>query len=340
MDSKNEPEDMDETTEQKKAGEGNKTPPAASGGEDAKAEKTSQETSEEDGNKHASKLHRMARRPEVIAGLAAALVIVVLGVLFGTHVLCTHAWAAATCTEPQTCRICGRTQGEPHGHSWRLADCTHPKTCNYCGVTEGEPLGHDWQEATCTAPKTCKRCGATEGKALGHQVDSWTVTKEATCTEEGQQTSTCTRCGQVQTQTLPKKSHTPGDWEVTKDISISPSGTVIPGEKVIKCTVCGTVIEKQSFTIDLTASQRNALAKAASYLSFSAFSHKSLIEQLEYEGFSTDDATFAADHCGADWMKQAEKKAQSYLKFMSFSRSGLIEQLEYEGFTADRKSVV
>ena len=37
----------------------------------------------------------------------------------------------------------------------------------------------------------------------------------------------------------------------------------------------------------------------------SAFSRKGLIEQLEYEGFSNDDATYAVDHCGADWNEQA-----------------------------------
>ena len=64
-----------------------------------------------------------------------------------------------------------------------------------------------------------------------------------------------------------------------------------------------------------------------------AFSYSGLIEQLEYEGFSTSEATYAADNCGADWNEQAAKKAREYLDFMSFSRSGLIEQLEFEGFT-------
>lgn len=81
-----------------------------------------------------------------------------------------------------------------------------------------------------------------------------------------------------------------------------------------------------------TMGQKNALKKADSYLSFSGFSHSSLIEQLEFEGFSIEDSTYAADNCGADWNEQAAKKAKSYLDFTSFSRSGLIEQLLYEGF--------
>ena len=68
----------------------------------------------------------------------------------------------------------------------------------------------------------------------------------------------------------------------------------------------------------------------------SAFSYSGLIEQLEYESFSTEQATYAVDNCGADWNEQAAKKAQSYMDMSSFSRESLIEQLEYEGFSADQ----
>lgn len=50
-----------------------------------------------------------------------------------------------------------------------------------------------------------------------------------------------------------------------------------------------------------SSGQRNALAKADAYLEMSGFSYSGLVEQLEYEGFSTADATYAADNCGADW---------------------------------------
>lgn len=86
----------------------------------------------------------------------------------------------------------------------------------------------------------------------------------------------------------------------------------------------------------LTLGQKNALAKADDYLSIMAFSYSGLIEQLEFEGFTTEEATYAADNCGADWNEQAAKKAQDYLDTMSFSRDGLIEQLEYEGFTSEQ----
>ncbi len=84
-----------------------------------------------------------------------------------------------------------------------------------------------------------------------------------------------------------------------------------------------------------TLSQQQAYKKALSYLDFTAFSYKGLIEQLEYEGFSTEDATWAADNCGADWTKQAKLKAKEYMDFTSFSFDGLVTQLEYEGFSND-----
>lgn len=87
------------------------------------------------------------------------------------------------------------------------------------------------------------------------------------------------------------------------------------------------------YTNGPTKGQMNALREAESYLRVMAFSRSGLIEQLEYEGYSTEEATYAVDQCGADWMEQAVKKAESYLNTMAFSKSGLIEQLEYEGFT-------
>lgn len=92
----------------------------------------------------------------------------------------------------------------------------------------------------------------------------------------------------------------------------------------------------QSDSSTMTSGQRNALKSAESYLRSSAFSYTGLIEQLEYEGFSNEDATYAADHCGADWKEQAVKSAESYLKYSSFSKSGLIDQLEFEGFTHEQ----
>lgn len=82
--------------------------------------------------------------------------------------------------------------------------------------------------------------------------------------------------------------------------------------------------------------EKNALKQAKNYLAFSAFSYTGLIEQLEYEGYTNEEATYAVDNCGADWFEQAAKKAKDYLSYSAFSYSGLIEQLEFEGFTTEQ----
>ncbi|WP_286154542.1 Ltp family lipoprotein [Mycobacterium sp. D16R24] len=89
-----------------------------------------------------------------------------------------------------------------------------------------------------------------------------------------------------------------------------------------------------------TPAQDNAIAKAESYLGYTAFSKQGLIKQLEFDDFSTADGTFAVEHIeangGVDWNEQAVKKAKSYLDYTSFSLSALVNQLEFDGFTPDQ----
>lgn len=82
-----------------------------------------------------------------------------------------------------------------------------------------------------------------------------------------------------------------------------------------------------------TVGQANARQTAEDYLNSQAFSRKGLIEQLIYEKYSREDATYAVDAIDADWNEQAALSAEEYLNSQSFSRGGLIDQLIYEGFT-------
>lgn len=86
---------------------------------------------------------------------------------------------------------------------------------------------------------------------------------------------------------------------------------------------------------NVSTGKSNALKSAQSYIRTMPFSKKGLIEQLEYEGYSTDEATYGAENCGANWKEQAAISAKNYLKTMSFSRSGLKDQLIYEGYTSE-----
>ena len=95
----------------------------------------------------------------------------------------------------------------------------------------------------------------------------------------------------------------------------------------------GTSSGKTGESTAVSHGMRNALQSAKDYLDAMSFSRKGLIEQLEYEGYSSAEAEYAVEHCGADWNEQAYDMARDYLEVMAFSRSSLIEQLEFEGFT-------
>ena len=83
-------------------------------------------------------------------------------------------------------------------------------------------------------------------------------------------------------------------------------------------------------------SQTQASLMAQSYLATQAFSPSGLIKQLEFEGFSTAEATAAVQGLDVDWQEQANRMAASYLDGQAFSRQGLIDQLVVEGFTAEQ----
>lgn len=112
---------------------------------------------------------------------------------------------------------------------------------------------------------------------------------------------------------------------LAKVLSTSPAA----GTEVEEGTeIALTLEEKPAYTLV----QQNAISSAQNYLSFTGFSRTGLIGQLEYEGFSTEDATFGVDNAGADWNAEAAEKAAQYLEFTSFARQGLYDQMAYEGF--------
>ena len=51
--------------------------------------------------------------------------------------------------------------------------------------------------------------------------------------------------------------------------------------------------------------QEAALAAAQKRLAQAPCSYRGLVRSLEAEGFSLPNAVYAADHCGADWERQA-----------------------------------
>lgn len=86
-----------------------------------------------------------------------------------------------------------------------------------------------------------------------------------------------------------------------------------------------------------TVGQENALKSAEDYLAMeTGFSDKSLREQLEYEGYESEDIDWVFKNLEVDWKEQCEFSAKSYMESQSFSAAGLREQLSYEGFTDEQ----
>lgn len=85
-----------------------------------------------------------------------------------------------------------------------------------------------------------------------------------------------------------------------------------------------------------TSNEVHALERAKEYLEIISFSRKGLIEQLEYDGFTEQEATYGVDNCEANWNEQAKKTAKMYVEMMQLPKENLIQQLKYEGFTNEQ----
>ena len=67
-----------------------------------------------------------------------------------------------------------------------------------------------------------------------HAWGPWTEVKPATCTEEGEESRTCSACGEVETRKTPKVAHSWGAWTEVEAASCTKMG-----KEVRECSVCG-----------------------------------------------------------------------------------------------------
>jgi len=114
----------------------------------------------------------------------------------------------------------------------------------------------DWAvstDPTCTAKgeetRTCTICGEVETRELDivdHVLGDWTQTKAPTCTEKGEAIRVCTICGEVlETKELDMIDHAFGEWTQTK----APTCTE-KGEETRTCTICGEVETRELDAVD------------------------------------------------------------------------------------------
>ena len=162
------------------------------------------------------------------------------------------AGAAATCTSPQVCLVCGAVMAEALGHHfWQ--ETTQP-TCTTMGYTTYncincnmsyksdyvDALNHDYKEdvkaPTCTEAGyttfTCKRCGdsyiGNYREATGHKWDKGVTVVGSTCNGAGMTEYRCLNCNESRLETQDPAGHTLG----READCVSPQ----------LCTVCGAVL--------------------------------------------------------------------------------------------------
>lgn len=92
----------------------------------------------------------------------------------------------------------------------------------------------------------------------------------------------------------------------------------------------------ETVPVNLADTRDAALRRARSYVSATHMSPVTLYRQLtSYEGFSSDDARYAVQECGADWDDEATEAAASYRQHLGLSDAGIRRQLtsSVEGYT-------
>ncbi len=96
-----------------------------------------------------------------------------------------------------------------------------------------------------TAGTWCAICGTVFAAqeitpAPGHVCDAWELTKEGNCSEDGEETGTCTACGEILTRPVKGTGHEAGEWRVSVE--------AVPGKDGVKelcCKHCEEVMETE-----------------------------------------------------------------------------------------------
>ena len=192
---------------------------------------------------------------------------------------------APTCTadgeERRDCKNCDAFETQSvvsTGHDWADATCTEPQTCSVCGATQGKALDHSFVDyvsdnnATCTADGTktakCERCNATDtikdvDSKLDHSFTNYVSNEDATCTVDGTETAKCDRCDAKDTRTAEgsAKGHTAGETVVENNVD--PTCTTAGSyDNVVYCTVCDAEISRDTITVDALGHSYDAVVTA------------------------------------------------------------------------------
>ena len=152
----------------------------------------------------------------------------------------SHAYGAwTTLDNKQHVHTCTCGASEKANHKWNTGKVTTDATCSSegsklftctdCKATKTEPIAKKDHVYTNACDSDCNKCGA--NRNVGHKFESkWT-------TDSKSHWYKCSVCGEVKDKTV----HSISDWIVDKEATEMASG-----KKHKECTVCKTVIEKDT----------------------------------------------------------------------------------------------
>lgn len=216
------------------------------------------------------------------------------------------------------------------------------------------PVGESAQQSTtCAAAKTTtgqttRRSGTqTTRPATTRQTTRPAATRQTTT----QQTTTQAATTQAVTVTAPTNAH-----NTARDRATALSKTYLEqssdsrSQLIARITENGFSEAEAAYAADHCGADWNnqafkaAKKYAADGSASGGFSAKSMKKQLQSDGFTESEASYAVDHASIDWNAQAIKTAKTYLQLRKsatdysggFSYDSLVRQLEKAGFTHEQ----
>ena len=77
----------------------------------------------------------------------------------------------------------------------------------------------------------------------------------------------------------------------------------------------------------------DVIAAAKKYVETGNYTYTSLIDKLQQDGYSTGDAEYAANNCGADWNGMAANEAKKLIDGGVTTKEEIVDQLIFKGYT-------
>ena len=173
------------------------------------------------------------------------------------------------CADPACNAVLVQGEEKVLEHKMNPATCDAPETCGVCGVTNGEALGHTNSDVFTenTVKSDCVNAGSYDAviyctvchvqisrenvsvDALGHSYDNGIVTAP-TCSSTGYTTKNCTVCGDVLvTNETAKLDHTSGEVVIENKVhaTCDVAGSY---DEATYCSVCHEELSRQTKSIE------------------------------------------------------------------------------------------